>query len=396
MSADQKPDASFVVALSFCGFASAMSGRVVDPMVTAVAADLAVPVTTVALLSTAFALPLAFSQPLLRPLGDLFRKARLVQASVVALAVMLFISAASPNFTFLFVSRIAAGAVSGSILPIGFALIGDAVPIARRQLAISRLLAAALVGQLLGASLAGLLSEFVNWRVVFGFVGLVTTAAAVTAALKLPAGRVPSGGPKGVAAVLANYALVFRNPRAFVCFSIVLVEGAAIYGWLPFIAPFLVEHGLGGGKEAGAIIGCLGVGGLAYSLAVPFLLRVTGRPVLMAAGGVLAAIGLGMLGMPMQWSAAAGFMTLLGFGFFMLHNSVQTEVSELAPDARSSAFSLHAFSFYVGQAAGPALYAASLPWAGAEISLVLAAAGLLAVAALAFGVLGQTARVETA
>ena len=65
--------------LSLCGLASAMSGRIVDPIVIEIAGDLNVPVGMVALLSTAYTLPFALSQPFLGPLGDLFSKARIVK-----------------------------------------------------------------------------------------------------------------------------------------------------------------------------------------------------------------------------------------------------------------------------------------------------------------------------
>jgi hypothetical protein len=56
-------------------------------------------------------------------------------------------------------------------------------------------------------------------------------------------------------------------------------------------------------------------------------------------------------------------------GRFLLHNSVQTEETQLAPSARASSFSLHSFSFFLGQALGPMVYGIALPLAGATISL---------------------------
>jgi len=73
------------------------------------------------------------------------------------------------------------------------------------------------------------------------------------------------------------------------------------------------------------------------------------------------------------------FMVVLGFGFFLLHNSVQTEVTELAPSARASAFSLHAFSFFLGQA----VYGLALPAMGATISFAIGAAILAATGVVA-------------
>ena len=66
-------------------------------------------------------------------------------------------------------------------------------------------------------------------------------------------------------------------------------------------------------------------------------------------------------------------MAVVGFGFFLLHNPVQTEVSELAPTARASAYSLHAFTFYLGQAAGPALYGLGLHTIGLSRSFIVTA-----------------------
>ena len=104
---------------------------------------------------------------------------------------------------------------------------------------------------------------------------------------------------------------------------------------------------------------------------------------MMAAGGIVAAMGLATAGLDVLWAAQMASMVVLGFGFFLLHNSVQTEVTELAPSARASAFSLHAFSFFLGQAIGPIVYGAALPAFGATASfaggaVILAVTGVAA------------------
>ena len=47
---------------------------------------------------------------------------------------------------------------------------------------------------------------------------------------------------------------------------------------------------------------------------------------------------------------------LVGVGFYMIHNSLQTQATELAPGNRGSAVAAHAFFFFLGQAAGPVVY----------------------------------------
>ena len=380
----------FLFVVSLCGFASGMSSRIVDPMVTALAADLGAPVARVALLSTAFTLPFAFSQPILGPLGDIFSKVRLIQISTAILAVLLLASTFAPDLFTLYISRIAAGCASAAIMPIGLALIGDTFPIAQRQLAISRMLAATLIGQLLGASVAGFLSEFVSWRSVFALTAIFTGVVALAAIFRLRSGPA-SSSPRGLGAAFGNYGAVMQNPRAYVCFAVVVVEGAAIYGWLPFVGATLVQNGMGGTKEAGLIIGSLAIGGLIYSATVGAILRIVPRSTLMILGGLFAAFGLALLSLRVPWPVQASFMAVLGFGFFMLHNSVQTEVSELAPQARASAFALHSFSFYIGQAFGPAIYATSLPRVGVPVTLGIAGTAFFLVGIMAFALLRRRA-----
>src|SRR5215204_2358846 len=161
----------------------------------------------------------------------------------------------------------------------------------------------------------------------------------------LPKAGEQGSGQLHVGQALARYSLVLKNPRSFVCFGIVFLEGLAIYGVMPFIGDLLRSREAGGLREAGFVIGGLGIGGLLYAFVVPLILRFASRPTMMAAGGGVAALGLGGAGLAVTWGAQMALMVVLGFGFFLLHNSVQTEVTELAPSARASAFSLHAFSF---------------------------------------------------
>jgi predicted MFS family arabinose efflux permease len=75
----------------------------------------------------------------------------------------------------------------------------------------------------------------------------------------------------------------------------------------------------------------------------------------------------------------------------MLHNSFQTQVTEVAPQARASAVALHAFSFFVGQALGVVLLGLGLRTLGQAPSLLVAAAVILAVGIVAARVIARPA-----
>ena len=360
--------------LSLCGFSGALATRLLDPLITSIAADFAASVGLVALLSSAFALPFGLSQPVLGPLGDAVGKAEVIKVATALLALCLLAAALSPNLPTLFGSRILGGVAAGGIMPVCMALIGDRFALAVRQLAMSRYIGATLIGQLVGASGGGMLAEWIGWRGVLFCAAALAAIAAAAAILKLPRARAAAAAPFRFADALARYRLVLRNPRSFVCFGIVFLEGLAIYGITPFIGELLRARQAGGLREAGFVIAGLGLGGLLYSFAVPLILRFAKRPAMMAAGGIVGAAGLGSVGVDVSWPAQAASMMVLGFGFFLLHNSVQTEVTELAPSARASAFSLHAFSFFLGQALGPMLYGLALPTLGPAVSLGAGAA----------------------
>jgi predicted MFS family arabinose efflux permease len=368
--------------LGICGFSSALAARSIDPLVTSIARDFAVPVSSVALLSSAFTLPYSLGQPFLGPLGDALGKAVILKACMWLLGLCLIGGTLAPSLLLLFSTRLGAGIAAGGIIPLALAMIGDRVPVPERQVAISRFLAAVLIGQLLGAMASGALAGTVGWRGAIAATAAVAVAAAVVASFKLVA---RAGAPRrrfSVSDAIARYRLVFQNPKARVCYGTVFVEGIAIYGVVPFVGGLLEARHVGGPAQAGYVIAGLGLGGLGYTALVSPLVQFLGVYGMMACGGLLAALGLCGVIPHVPWPLIAAAFVLIGFGFFMLHNALQNQATELAPTARGSAVALHAFFFFLGQALGPALFAAELQVSAAGAlafqAVTIMIAGLLA------------------
>ena len=91
-----------------------------------------------------------------------------------------------------------------------------------------------------------------------------------------------------------------------------------------------------------------------------------------------AAAALGGLAAAPSASLFVGAGLVLGLGFYMVHNTIQTRVTEVAPEARGSAVALHAFHFYVGQSLGPVAVGAASGLFGAGAAFALAGLGMLA------------------
>ncbi len=145
-------------------FAQTLFTRAVDPVIPQIAADLHVHANTVALLSTAFTLPYALVQPVLGTIADFFGKTRLMNVSLLVVSLAGLVCAVATSFELLVAMRILAGLLAGGIFPVGMALIGDLMPVEKRQVAIGRLLAVGLTGNVLGASFAGAIGDLFGWR----------------------------------------------------------------------------------------------------------------------------------------------------------------------------------------------------------------------------------------
>jgi predicted MFS family arabinose efflux permease len=363
-----------VLTFALAGFASAIATRVTDPLVAVLALDFAQEPARVALLATAFALPFALVQPVLGPVADALGKRRVIVFALAFQALFLAASALAPTLLVLLLLRMATGAAGGGIFPVTLALFGDRVPLAERQVAISRFLACAIAGQMAGGVMAGLLEPVLGWR------GLMALCGALSALAVLPLLRDRVPDPRGAlsfADAVARYRFLLTHRPALALYWAVGIEGMLVFGGFPYIANHLLEAGMGATREAGFTLAAFGCGGFLYAACAPLLVARLGPRRMMRLGGALAGSGLAGLALaPSAWLfVAAGLF--VGTGFFMLHNSLQTRVTEVAPQARASAVSLHAFHFFLGQAMGPPLMGAIRWGFGLEAGLLLAACGLV-------------------
>lgn len=89
----------------------------------------------------------------------------------------------------------------------------------------------------------------------------------------------------------------------------------------------------------------------------------------------LAAVGLA----PVWWLATPATLCA-GLGFYMLHNTLQTHATQMAPERRGAAVSAFASCFFMGQATGVGVAGLLLAHVGTAALLVGGALGLLAVA----------------
>jgi len=345
--------------LAFVVFATSLFMRSVDPVVPQIATGLSVAPSTAALLSTGFTLPYALIQPVLGALADMFSKTRLMGVCMLVLGLATLACGLAANFEMLMSLRILAGVAAGGVFPIALAIAGDRVPVRQRQVAIGKLLFAAMSGNLLGASGAGVVGDLIGWRGVFFATGAIDLAAL---AFAIPGfrGMAETPGRFNLSTFVPNYRAVFSNPLAKYCFGAVFVEAIFLFGIFPYMATLLHTEGVTRASIAGVVIAGFGIGGLVYTVTVAGLLRHVGERRLMAGGGMVMALCLAIIALRLRWPLEFANFMVLGFGFYMLHGCIQVYVTELAPTARASATAGHSAFFFVGQALGPVIYGLGL------------------------------------
>ena len=353
----------FLLVLCLAGFASSVSWRAADPMLPVMAADLQVTLHTAALLSSAYSFPYAIMQIALGPAGDAFGRVPMIRLSLAVVAASLVLTAVSPSFGTVLAARAVAGAFAGGLTPMTLALMGDRVALNLRQVAIARYLIAAIFGQVFGAAAAGMLVEIVGWRVVFALAAAIVALAGLATILFLD-GSFEKRSRLSFRGALRSYSMVLANPMAILLYAMFLTEGAVVLGLFPFVAAMVLAHGAAGAREGGIVIAGFAIGGMAYGFVVRSLVAALGQWNMMRLGGVLAGASLMAMALPIPWIALAGLFVVTGFTFYMLHNTLQTLGTELAPAARASAIALMATSYFTGQGVGPVLGGAITAAAG--------------------------------
>jgi len=373
-----------VLFLSFAAFASAASLRAVDPLLPLIAGEFRVTAGAAASVITAFSIAYGLLQLLMGPLGDRYGKFRMVVILCALSAIGCLACALAPSLLLLLVARFVSGATVGAIVSQAMAWIGDAVPYERRQPVLARFLIGHMLGVAFGTAGSGALGELLGWRAIF--VALALLYAATAALLWVELRRNPHTRESGPP--VASFGAAFRRMGSLldgrwvrVILAIVFVEGALFYGALAFV-PYYLHQRFGAGVAAsGALAAVFATGGLVYAAVASRIVPRLGERGLAIAGGV--ALGLGYLGLVAAPHAAYSVpcMFTIGIGLYMLHNTLQVNATQMAPQARGAAVALFACFLFTGQSLGVWLSSRLVDSVGVWPVFVVAGIGLPLLAA---------------
>lgn len=374
-----------IVALSFAALASGASMRLADALLPRLAAEFGVTLGRASLVITVFAVAYGLAQALFGPLGDRFGKLRVITWACVAAALASLLCALAPGYGALLGARLLAGTTAAAVIPLAMAWIGDNVPYERRQPVLARFLIGQITGFSLGVWAGGYTAEHLPWRTPFvGVAGLFLVMATllVRARRRLPPPRlIRAAAPGGALVTIARqFRAVLAQPWARVVLVVVFCEGAVVYGPFAFIAAHLHQRfGLPLSTVGGLVMG-FAAGGLVFALGAQVLVARLGEVGLVRVGAWLMAAALLAIAFAPAWGWAGPACLVMGLGFYMLHNTLQTHATQMAPERRGTAVAAFACCFFLGQSIGVGVAGLVVDRLGTAPVLAAGAVGLLVVA----------------
>jgi len=367
--------------LAFGSFVSGITIRVGETLLPKLSHEFHVEVGQASVIITAFTLAYGAFQLVHGPMGDRFGKIRMISIMLSASALGCLCCALAPSLSLLAVFRFMTGMTAGAIIPLSFAFLGDNVAIEQRQAVLARFVSGTLIGQAVGPLVGGFFSDYIGWRATFVVLALAFLTMSLVLVRKSWSRPEPQrqtqGGPREV---VARYIQLLHKPRVRLIMLVVGLEGFLFFGAFSFLGAYLKFEFQLNYTLIGLVIAANAIGGVTYSLLVRRLIKRLGlRGLVTAGGGVLLASYLGICVAP-NWWLCIPFVVCSGFGFYMLHNTLQTQATEMAPEARGSAVSAFAFSMFLSQALGVHLAGMLVGTIGYAWIFVTAGIGLLALA----------------
>ena len=331
-----------------------------QPLLAAMARDVAVSPGRISLIATLTQVGYALGLFLFVPLGDLLERRTFIVAMLGAVTVALLAVAASPGFVGLAFASLALG--TATIVPqliVPFAA-GMADPKERGRV-VGTVMSGLLIGILGARTVSGVVGAELGWRAMYALAALPMLALAATFRALLPRSA-PKPPGLSYPALLRSMVGLFRDQP--------ILRQSILYGALAFgafsafwttLSFFMAGPPYHYRSDR---VGLLGLVGIAGALAAPIIGRLADK------GHPRRAIGLGLACMLLSfaifhaaggrlWGLIAGIV-ILDIGFQATHVTNMARIYALPAHAHGRLNTVYMVVFFCGGAAGS--YASSVAW----------------------------------
>ena len=336
------------LALFAAGFATFSLLYCVQPLLPAFARDFRVGPAEASLALSVTTGCLALAILLAGAVSESFGRRELMFASICAAAVLGVAAALAPDWRLLLLARALEGLALGGVPAVAMAYLGEEIQPAGLGRAMGLFVAGNAFGGMAGRVGVGVLASWSSWRVALASLGVLDLAIAAAFLILLPPSRnfVRRSG-LGLAFHLAAWRRHLTNGALMSLFGVgFLVMGTfvTVYNY----AGFRLEappYGLSQAQASAIFVVYLF--GMAASWTAGALADALGRGPVLAAGTVVALVGLALtLAAPL--AAVVLGIVVLTIGFFIAHSVASGWVGPMAGEAKAHAASLYLLAYYIG------------------------------------------------
>jgi len=348
-----------IALLSLATFSSMVAQRLCDPMLPQLSQHFSATLADAARVVSMFAVVYGATQLLWGPLGDRLGKFRVVAWTTLACAVGSVLCALALSLDALVAARMLVALAAAAIIPLSLAWVGDTVPYAQRQELLARLGLGTTLGIVAGQVAGGLITDALGWRWAFVFLTLLFGASGAlllvdgrrSGAMQLPAAAQSASGAQR-AGTWVQVRQILSAPWPRVVVLVALIEGATGFGVLAIWPTHLnLHHGLSLGAS-GSIVALYGLGAVSYMLSARHLIPRLGERGLTLVGTFTVGACAVLFALTPHWVLTLPAAFVAGFGFFMFHNTMQANATQMAPHARGTGVSMFAAALFMGQSLG--------------------------------------------
>ncbi len=313
------------------------------------------------------------------PLSDALGRKRVMVASALLLTIPTALCAVTRTFGGLLLLRAAQGILIPGVTGVSVAYAGDQLPARRLPAVVGGIIAASVLGGLVGRVAGGLIASVAGWRTAFTVFAVTTALSALLLARGLSGARGAAPvGWRSASAGMLRHLTDLRLLGAFLIGLTLFFGFMSVFTYLPYHLhepPYL----LGTAQVSSAYLVYL-----AGVVIAPFAGRGAARTsprLLMAVGLVVAAGGILVTLLHPLWAVGLGLVVLC-LGMFTAQAVAPSFVNASAPAAKGGANALYLTFYYVGGTLGswlPGHAWQAWRWPGVvAVSVAAMAAGLAA------------------
>ncbi|OQW59466.1 MAG: hypothetical protein A4S14_05780 [Proteobacteria bacterium SG_bin9] len=219
----------------------------------ALAADLSIPLAASGQLASAFALTNALTAPFVAAAVSGYDRRRILVVGLCLIGILNLVASLLSSFTGLIIIRIMCGLAAGLVGPIATVAAAQLAGPANRGKAMAIVVGGLTLAFVLGIPSGSVVGDFASWRGTFAYAGIVALAGAVVIGTVL---KPMAGGPRPNLSAIRNLA----QGSVITNLSMTLVGFAATFAVIAFVGPVITAITALTGSGVGAMQALVGLG----------------------------------------------------------------------------------------------------------------------------------------